>query len=289
LKLFIKNKLKTFWSFSQKGSIWRFIFGDDKYIIGETRDITNKKLYLFTLDYTSGKKHLNNFPFEKDNYWVSLEGATQNIFFLGRFEKPELPYQKNIIALDIETGKKLWENEKYSYLFNTEDILFGINRKFECNEIAEINLKTGEVLRIIPEYEHINLYELRNMNEDYLFENSNYPIVYKNDETNKIISDIFRKICFERCETESIEYIQKGSLVIFNYYIKLGNDSNTTGKVFYENRFVIYNINKSEIIFEDTLNKTANYCVPDSFFIKKDFLLYLKEKNELNCIKLNLI
>lgn len=286
MKLFTKNKLKIFWSFSQNGIIWRFIFGGNKYIIGETRDTANKKLYLFTLDYTSGKIYLDNFPFENENYWVSLEGATQSIFFLGRFEKPELPYQKNIVALDIETGKKQWENDKYSYLFNTENKLFGINRKFEDNEIVEIDLKTGEILKTIPENNHINIYELRNTNEDYVFENSNYPILYNKDEAKEIVTETLKKICFNKGEIENIEYIRKGSLLIFNYYIKFEKDENISGKTIYENGFVVFDIGKSEILFEDTLNKVTNYCVPDSFFTRKDFLFYLKEKNELNCIKL---
>ncbi|MCX6164088.1 MAG: DUF4905 domain-containing protein, partial [Ignavibacteriae bacterium] len=160
MKIFNKNKLKIFWSFSQSGNIWRFIFGGDKYIIGETRDTVNKKLYLFTLDFNTGKVFLTDYSFENYNFWVSIEGANENVFFLGRFEKPELPYQKNIIALDIETGQKLWENEKYSYLLNTEDQIFGIQKKFESNEIAELDLKTGEIIKILNESEHLNIFEL---------------------------------------------------------------------------------------------------------------------------------
>jgi hypothetical protein len=286
LKLFNKNRLNNFWSFSQTGNIWRFIFGGEKYIIGETRDTINKNLFLFTIDYTTGKTYIKNFPFENDNFWVSIEGATSEIFFLGRFEKPELPYQKKIIALDIKTGRKLWENEKYCFLFNTEEAIYGINRKFQENEIAEIDLKTGEVLITIPENEHLKINELRNKNEDFIFENSNYPKIFSKSENEENISDIFNKLCYKDKEIGSIEYIQKASLLIFNYYIKFGIDENSTDKINYENRFVIYDMKKSEILCEDTINKITNYCVPDCFFIKNNFLFYLKEKNELNCIKL---
>lgn len=284
MKLFGKNKLKTYWSFSQNGNIWRFIFGGNKYIIGETRDTEGKKLNLFTLDYTSGKTFLKNYTFEDNNYWVSIEGANERMFFLGRFEKPELPYQIHIIAVDIETGNKLWENETYSYLYNTNDILYGIKKGFESNLIAEIDLNTGDVKRILNTDEHLSVFTLRSENEDVIYENSNYPVVYAND--NNEIKSIFDKICYSKSDIGTIEYIQKASLLIFNYYIKLTSEENSQTKQLYENRFIVYDSESGEIKFEDVLNKTTNYCVPDNFFTKKEYLFFLKEKNELHCIKL---
>jgi hypothetical protein len=278
-----KNKYKTFWSFSQHGNIWRFIFGGNKYIIGETRDTVNKKLFFFTLDYTTGNIFLNNFSFENDNFWVSIEGATEEMFFIGRFEKPELPYQKNIIALDIKTGEKIWENEKYTYLFNTESRLFGIVRKFESNEIAELDTKTGEVKEVLSESEHLNIFNLKNNSDDILYENSNYPLVYNRDGTEGNISEVLDKICKD---SGNIEYIKNGSLLIFNYYVNFNTDKDSKESVLYENRFVVYNTLQSKILFEDILNKQTNFCVPDNFFIKNEYLFYLKEKIFLNCIKL---
>jgi hypothetical protein len=286
LNLFGKYKLKTFWTFSQTGNMWRFIFGGDKYIVGETRDKGNKKLYLFVIDFTSGKVLHKNFEFEKDNFWITVEGATDKLFYLSRFEKPETLQQKNIIAIDILTGEKIWENEKYSFLFNTDDSVFGLYRGFESIEIAKLDIATGKVKEIIPPEEHIKIFELRNSNEDYVYENSNYPIVYKKEEAGEKISSVLDDICLKNNDVESIEYIQKGSLLIFNYYIKFPTESNKTGSNIYENRLMIYDMNSSEILFEDILNKSTNYCVPDNFFIKKEILFYLKEKNELHCLKI---
>ncbi|MFA5404855.1 MAG: DUF4905 domain-containing protein [Ignavibacteria bacterium] len=288
MKLFDKNKLKIFWSFSQSGNIWKFIFGGDKYIIGETRDTINKKLYLFSLDFNTGKVFLRDHTFESENFWVSIEGANENIFFLGRFENPKLPYQKNIIALDIETGQKVWENDKYSYLLNTDKQLFGIKKKFESNEISEIDIMTGRNLKTLSEDEHLTVFELRNNNEDFLYENSNYPIKYIKSDTEDIVNNAFALIFNKEKNVHNIEYIKKGSLLIFNYYINLAVDSHNNERILYENKFMIYDMMKESVLFEDILNRKTNYCVPDNFFIKNNYLFYLKEMNLLNCIKLNL-
>lgn len=287
MKIFNKNKLEIFWSFSQSGNIWRFIFGGDKYIVGETRDKVNKKLYLFTLDIYTGKIFLKNYSFENDNFWISIEGANEKVFFLGRFENPELPYQKNIIAINIETGEKIWENNEYSYLLNTENQIYGIKRKFESNEIAELDIKTGEKTRSLSEGEHINILDLRNKNEDYIYENSNYPIVYNKSEAEENIIKVIEDIFVKERNIQSIEYIQKDSLLIFNYYVNFATDTQNSEIIIYKNKFMIYDLKKECILFEDILNKKTNYCVPDNFFIRNNFIFYLKEKNLLNCIKLN--
>jgi hypothetical protein len=215
-----------------------------------------------------------------------VEGATEEAFYLSRFEKPETLYQKSIISVDINTGERIWENEKYSFLFNTNDALYGILRRFEDNEIVELDIKSGELKKTFKPEEHIEVFKIRNSNEDYIYENSNYPIVYNIDEAGEFISSVLNDLCLKDNEVETIEYIQKASLLIFNYYIKLNAGENKPGSVLYENRFVVYDTNKTEILFEDILNKSTSFCVPDSFFIKNDYLFYLKEKNELHCIKL---
>jgi hypothetical protein len=241
-------------------------------------------LFFFTIEYKTGKIFLKDFSFENDNFWVSIEGATENMFLLGRFEKPEIPFQKNIIAIDLTTGQKLWENKKYSYLLNTENLLYGIYRKFESNEIAELDINTGEVKNILTESEHLNILDLRNNSEDIIYENSNYPVIYYKDNADKNIKEVIESFCEN---SQNIEYIQNGSLLIFNYYIKFETGKEEAGKIFYRNKFVIFDLTKSELLFEDILNKKTSYCVPDNFFIKKEFLFYLKEKTFLNCIKLN--
>jgi hypothetical protein len=286
LKLFGKNRLKTFWSFSQTGSLWRFIFGGDKYIVGETRDKESKKLHLFVIEIATGKEILKNFSFEDNNFWITVEGATSEVFYLSRFEKPETLYQKSIIAINITSGEKLWENDKYSFLFNTNDALYGILRRFEDNEIVEIGIQTGELKKIFKPEEHIEVFRIRNSNEDYIYENSNYPVVYNKDEAAEDVTDVLNNICFRNNDIETVEYIQKGSLLIFNYYIKLIIEGKNAVTNDYENRFIVYDTKSAEVLFEDILNKSTSYCVPDNFFLNKEYLFYLKEKSKLNCIKL---
>jgi hypothetical protein len=280
-----KKNIKPEWFFSQTGNLWRFIFGGDNIIVGETRDLKERKVYFFTVDIKSGKTLLKDFLFEDGNYWISIEGATSDIVFLHRYEKPELPYHKNIIALDIRTGNKLWENDYYLYLFNTKSKLYAYKQKFESTDIVELNMNDGSVIRKFAEDENTNIHKIREANDDLFLEFTDYPVKLENSCNENILS-ITKEETGNNKIKGNIEYIVKNNLLIFNYYVSSGIDLNDINRNIYENRFCIYDLNSGEKIFSDILNKKSMYDVPDNFFVKDNFLFYLREKKEIVAIKI---
>lgn len=280
-----RNRIKPLWKFSQKGNLWKFIFAGNKYITGETRDITDKTLYLFSIRISDGSKMLTDFKFDNGNYWITVEAANEKSIFLSRFENPELPYPKDIISLDIETGESMWENSDYIFYFCTENILYGYKRKFETVEYAELDPVTGMVRRIIPENENPSISELKTKSDEDL-----YSEFYDYPKSNSLYPAV--PACAELIESEingkdingDIEYIIKKGKIIFNYYIKTAPELNDITRTFWKNIFCIYDIEKKKKIFEETLTERSSYNVPDNFFSRGDYLFYLVGKKELKAI-----
>lgn len=285
MKLFDLNKLKPSWVFNQNGNLWKFIFGGNDFIAGETRDLEKKLLYLFSLSIKDGRRHMSNFTFEEGNYWISIEGATSKILYLNRFEKPEIPYHKNIIALDILTGKKLWENEDYQYFFSTEEKLFGIKQKFDKTEISEINIFDGKTISVFSENEYPELLNLkRKSDEDLYNEQYDYPrSLTKFPPDKNILNLINHEINGSEGDTE---YLIKNDYLIFNYYKKTGTDNKDIIRNYYQNIFCIFDISKGKKIYSDILNKQSGYNVPDNFFCRNNFIYYLREKKDIVALKL---
>lgn len=287
MKLFERNKykIKPEWIFNQSGNLWKFIFGGKDFIAGETRDLEAKKLYLFTLEIRTGKKYLKDFLFEDGNYWISIEGASSKILYLHRFEKPELPYHKNIIAIDLKTGKTLWENKDYQYFFSTEDKLFGIKAKFEKADLVEINITDGKVIRMISEEEYSAVLDMKRKTDDDLYtEYYDYPKPVSQfapeSKTGKIITEEAKN-----AEGE-IEYIHKNGKLFFNYYIPAEVNIKDLTRKFYKNIFCIYDVESGKKLYDDVLNNNSSFSVPDNFFCKDDYLYYLREKKDIVAIKI---
>ena len=282
------NKIiKPFWNFSQKGNLWRFIIAGSDIIAGETRDIQNRIVYFFTLQISTGKTYLKNFTFENGNYWISIEGATDDILFLHRYIKPEMPDHKDIIAIDIRTGKFLWENIEFAYLFNSPSRLFGLKQKFESTEIGEIDLSTGKLMNTVQKEKHSEIYELKYYSDTQLIEeNFNYPAVYRASDSSDIVKNYFEDFLTSKKVEGNIEYIEKKDFLIFNYYVVSGTDIKDINRKYFKNIFTISDLKNSNILYTDIMSENSNYNVPDNFFINKEFLFYLKGKKEIVAIKL---
>ncbi len=285
MKIFERNKIKPEWIFSQSGNLWKFVFGGKEYIAGETRDIENKKLYLFSLRIEDGKKYISDFMFEEGNYWISIEGATSKTIYLNRFEKPELPYHKNIIALDIRTGGKLWENEEYQYFFSTDEKLFGMKQKFESTEISEIDTSSGKTVKVFSENEYPELLELkRKSDEDLYTEYNDYPVpLSKNIPESNLLSIIKSETQTGEGETE---YLVKDGHLLFNYYKEAKPDLKDITRKYYSNIFCIYDINTGKKIYSDVLNKISSFNVPDNFLSRDKHIFYLREKKDIVALKI---
>ncbi len=275
-----KYKLSPDWKFSQNGNLWKFIFAGKSTIVGETRDIEKKLLYFFCLDAATGKQHLRNFLFEDGNYWISTEGANENTLFVSRFQSPELPYPKNIIALDLKTGKKLWENEDYVFHFCTDEKIYGIRTSGGKISYAEIDRADGSA-RILNDAETSELSGMKAKSDADLYtEYYDYPKPNSAYPAGSAAENIFRAETSGKIQAGEIEYITAGNLLLFNYYHESGPVPGTDRRV-YKNVFCIYDSEKEEKLFEDVLNENSNYSVPDNFFMKDGRVYYLKGRNEL--------
>ncbi|MDD5361565.1 MAG: DUF4905 domain-containing protein [Ignavibacteria bacterium] len=282
----IRNKLSPQWKFSQKGNLWKFVFAGKKIIAGETRDIENKLLYLFTIDVETGNSYLKNFLFEEGNYWISIEGANEKFVFLNRYMSPELPFHKNIIAVDLKTGKKIWENTECQYYFSTNDVIYGLQSKFESYEYFRINMSDG-TSSPVPEDEVSEVINLKEKSDEDLYnEFYDYPKPHSLYPAGENAASIFSKEFGNTKNAGEIEYVAKNNLLFFNYYSE-SEKSISGAKTSYKNIFCIYNLDSMKKEFEIVLNENTNYNVPDNFFIKDDYLYYLKEKKEISAIKIN--
>ena len=87
--IFVKNKLKPYISFSQKGNIWRLYFSNEDIIFCETRDMGSKETLFASINYKTKQIYLSDFQLS-EKWWISVEAVTDNTVYFNRFKTPEL-------------------------------------------------------------------------------------------------------------------------------------------------------------------------------------------------------
>lgn len=85
----------------------------------------------------------------------------------------------------------------------------------------------------------------------------------------------------------NIEYTDYYNLILFNYHHQKGINLKDISIPILENVLEIFDTNDEKVVYREIMNGSVPAPVPDSFFIKGNYLMYVKNKNELIIINLN--
>lgn len=259
--------------------IWRILISDSEKLIIETRDVNTKEVFFNCLELLNGKMIFKDLQL-KEKYWIGIETIYKDLIFLHKFPKPDLPGHKEIIVFEISSKSVLWENNNFSFLFIYEDHVYCYRQSFESRSFFILDYKNGNLISSLGEnYKEINrlkeLAEKTNSSLNYIF-----PEIYNsiNNEDN-----IYKAIDSQTSTIEikgEIEYAIYRNMLFFSFHSK-GEGGITV------NNFCAYDLSSESVLFSDILNENVSALMTDSFFIYKNILFLLKEKNGLAVYKLD--
>jgi len=264
-------KIKKEYTFTNNRQIWRIIPTQTDKLIIEERDTERREVFFNCIKIDSGKKIFKNLQLD-EKYWIGIEAVYNDVIFFHEFLKPDMPGHKGIISFDINSQKILWRNDDYIFLFVYDDKIFCYQLKFEGRNFYTLNFKTGELIDEMGEdADPIN--ELREKNiSDSMTEGCLFPepFISSSVEDDRI-KNLLRNYKEERVIIGNIEYICLKNLILFNFHEVAENGM-------LRNFFKAIDIDSGNIIFEEVLNAETKAFVPDSFFLKGNFVFLLKNK-----------
>lgn len=268
--IFSSINLKPSWQFSAQNILWRVMFSENGLILGEDRDTEKKMVTFFCIGAKNGKPLWTNKTFG-DQWWIGLDGVTSDRLYLHRFRKPDMPEHKSIIAVELRTGNLIWQNSECTFLALHPPFVFGYKDLFERRVYYKIEGSTGETieeLQTIPAGIEPNMqYE----KTDFLFPNS----LTENEEQLWNIVHTVK-------EFASAEFIDIGRLWIINLYTRHADPNNGL-----KNSLIIIDSTTKKKVYSDVLNEFTQYAVPDSFFLDKNTLYYIKERKTFVALNLS--
>lgn len=270
-------KLKKHFTYISKNQVWRILISDSDKLIIETRDTTNREVFFNCYQIESSKRIFESFQLE-EKYWIGIEAIHKDVIFFHKFAKPDMPLHKQITALGINNKKILWTNEDYSFLFVRDDKVYCFREGFEGRSFISVDYLTGEMITDLGDnYEEAN--ELRRLSDsEKNYNNYLFPIKYVSGETEQNISGIINKQISNLEIVGDVEYNIYKDLLLFNYHSKVLSSI--------VNKFYAVDLSNNKVLFSEILNSNLNAFVPDSFFIYKEYLIMLKERNSVLIYKL---
>ncbi|PKL82644.1 MAG: hypothetical protein CVV24_09065 [Ignavibacteriae bacterium HGW-Ignavibacteriae-3] len=266
-------KIKKHFKYKSHGQIWRILISDSDKLIIETRDRVTKEVFYQCYELGTGKSIFTDLQLE-DKFWVGIEGLYKNIIYFHKFPKPDMPGHKQIIAFDIASQKTLWSNTDLSFLFIDDDLVYGFQQGFEERTFYALDYLSGAVLKEFGnDYKTINMLRAESEEEkdwsDYL-----YPKKFTEAETDLRVDKAVKSKTENLAIEGEVEYNFSGDLLCFNFHSKVFEGS-------FVNRFFAVNLSNGKLLLDEVLNANATALFTDSFFVYKNFLFLLREKNEV--------
>jgi hypothetical protein len=270
-------RLKKKLIFKDSNRIWRILIGSNEKLLIETRNNETKEVFFSIFDLPNGKQLIKNLQLD-DKFWTGVEEIYNDIIFFHRFNKPDMPDHKGIIAYDIIAEEILWENEELRFSFISDNKLYSYMPSFESRAYFALNPSNGEIIDELGE-DHIEINLLRGESQskknsdEYIF-----PEVYHPDHIeNSIIGEIISTQTDNLDIVGNVEYNTLRNLLIFNIH------SRSSGNLLL-NRLFVYDTDSRKRLYYKVLNRELNVIVPDSFFIYKNILFILRGRSEVELL-----
>jgi len=271
------------WSFDAGAIIWRFLFDGDGRIVGEARDPERKHAWYFCLDEHSGTPFWNDLRMDEP-WWVGIEGIASGRLYLHGYRKPDMPQHLGITAIDIPSGRQLWHNGTLTFLLAVDADVYAMRETFGGMRFFRLSPTDGAVVEELGEdMERISALRQR-VNEENLFRGYRYPQPYRDDHPHyPAISGTVHDIVRPQQVTGDLDVLFEAPLLCVSWH----ETADSAGEAGLRQCFEARDMNSGRTVLRETILDAAAAPGMDSFFLKDDQLMYIKNRSILTAHDLN--
>lgn len=270
--------MKKLYSHKDKNQIWRILLSNSDKLILETRNVNTKEVFYHCFKLDSGKKVFSGLQLE-EKYWLGIEAVYNDLIFFHKFPKPDLPGHKEIIAFDINQQKVLWSNKETAFLFIYNNKIFGFKQGFEERFFYSYDLMTGELSEELgTDFETVNKLKLL-ADKEQNWELYIYPKTFNKGEPDNNVDKLILKQINSLDIVGEVEYNIYQNILLYNFHTRLTDNT-------YINKFYAEDLDTGKKLLSEVLNKEVKSLFTDSFFVYKNYLFLLIEKNAIEVFHL---
>ena len=244
------HKLSPIFSEKFEGIIWK-IEVNEKYdfIAIESRTLESKKTSFSVINYKSGEVLIKEKIFQ-ETWNLNLAYIAEKNLVITAFNQAGSPESKGIISVNIQDGEILWEHYNLSLNRVTNEGLQVYDPRINPRRLSWISHIKGE-----------------DITESDNIENSNETLIHPEIRTQFSIPDFISR---EEIIGE-LSVLGVRDLIIISFHEKVQNNI--------QQRLLVYQ--DDTILLDEILISGIQKLQPESFFMQKNHLFYIRNKNEI--------
>ncbi len=270
-------KIKKFFTYKSSYQVWRLLISDTDKLVIELRDVNKKEVFFSCYNLDNGKRIFESLQLE-EKYWIGIETLYKDMIIFHKYDKPDMPGHKQIIGFDIITQTVKWTDSDHSFLFAVDDRIYCYKQKFGSRNFYALNYLSGLLEEDLGE-DLAKINYLRKEADSTYSKNFFFTEKWESDKSDPVVGSIITGTIHNLEIVGDVEYTSYENLLLFSFHSKIFSGSLV-------NKFIAYNLSRQKIVLDEILNASTNAFIPDSFFVYKNYLLLLKEKNGLIVYKL---
>ena len=272
-------KLKKLYKHDNGKQIWRILPTDNNKVVLEEREINTKEVFFSCIEIESGRRIFKDYQLDEKN-WIGIESIYIDIIFFHSYGKPDMPAHKSIIAFDINSQSILWQNDNYVFSFVYADKVYCFQQRFESKVFFALDNLTGNVIEDFGNDVSV-INQIKEQYDAKFWEQNYYFPEYFNrsGQAEKDYQKYLQKVLTDKVIKGEVSYLVIKDLLMFNYHEV--NKTNTLN-----NEFVVIDLNKNKTLLKESLDKNLVNLMPESFFVKDNFLFLIVDKTKLLIYKI---
>lgn len=244
------NKLSPIFSQKFEGIVWK-IEVNEKYdlIAIESRSLESKKTSFSVINYKTGETLIKEKIFQEP--WnLNLAYITEKNLVITAFNQAGSPESKGIISVNIQDAEILWEHYNLSLNRVTNEGLQVYDPRINPRRLSWIGHIKGE-----------------NIAESDKIQQSNETLIHPEFKNQFVIPDFILRE--EIVGDLSVLCVR--DLTIISFHEKVQNNI--------QQRLLVYQ--DDTILLDEILISGIQKLQPESFFMQKNHLFYIRNKNEI--------
>ncbi len=246
-------------------------------MIGEERRIDQKKAIFFCLDCQNGQE-LWQHASPGDAWWIGIEAVYRDTVFFHGFANPNLPLHRGIIALDMLTGKKLWEEKELEFVGVRDDSVVGSQETSAGRSFVVLDRRTG-TRRTDQEAAGLRAQSLnRGESEGEV----KFPVPL--DQSDAQVVAAIKGSAETGALAGPVEVVEEKGFVVFDHH-----EASTTGtdrSPLFSSMIAVVERATGTLLYRDTVSNAVAAVIPELFFVQHDMLYYIKERQTLIAVRL---
>ncbi len=264
------QKLTPNFSFAFEGVVWNMMLDETgAFLILEIRHNQKHQVSFTAIELESGTVMWDGLEFE-ESWWVGMTAISKGVLLLHSYVDNADPEPKGMIAFDVFKQEVSWMHENFSYMKLAGELVVGLHAGEGEKYYETISLRSGERITVDENF----VSHLKDDHQNAFV--AQFPHHYKEDTPYFGTCRSFLDNRLGLKAVNAIEYLEVQPWIILSYYVR---DEDLVN-------FLLIMDSQGEIFYHKPIQKNINAVGLETFFIVRNHLIFVKDKNEILCYNL---